>query len=350
MQLDLTYRLPTLEDEEILKDYVQEHYDNRETSISASLGLTSMNYADWVSKVQKMAVKSSDDWGRSNLYLVCFNDHLIGLINIRYEMPEELRDVYGNIGYGVRPSARQMGFATEMLRYALNKCKKHGLDKVVLGCVKDNVASAKTILRCGGQLIKETDGGEYKPGIMKQYYQFRLEDELNEPELWDLYDKDRNLTGETHVRGVWPIPENRYHLVVHIWLRNSEGKYLIAQRSSKRKYNPLKWECQGGAVTKGEDSLTSAIREVKEEVGIDLDPQKGRIVFSRLRDVVDGKRFGDIMDVWLFNCDGEASLLDATTDEVAQTKWVTVEEIEELYDSGEFVQTLEYFFEEVAVI
>ena len=349
MQLNITYHIPTINDEKILREYVQEHYDHGETHISASLGLSSMNYSDWIDKLNNMSlIDKENGWGRSNLYMVCFNDQLIGLLNIRYEMNEELQNIYGNIGYGVRPSARNMGFATEILRHALKECKNHGMKKAVLGCVKSNIASSTVMLRCGGQLIKETNGTEYKPGIMKQYYQFRLEDESNEPELWDLYDKNRNIVATDHIRGQWPIPGNCYHLVVHVWLKNAKGEYLIAQRSAKRKSNPLMWECQGGSVTKGEDSLAGAIREVKEEVGIDVRPENGKLLFSRLRDVVDGKRFGDIMDVWLFEYDGESSLLNATTDEVAQTKWMPAHDIKKLYDDGKLVKTLGYFFEKVA--
>ena len=58
-----------------------------------------------------------------------------------------------------------------------------------------------------------------------------------------------------------------YHLVVHVWIRNSKGEYLISQRSANRPTYPLMWECVGGSVVKGEDSLQGAIREAKEEVG-----------------------------------------------------------------------------------
>ena len=36
------------------------------------------------------------------------------------------------------------------------------------------------------------------------------------------------------------------------------------------------WECVGGSVVKGEDSLQGAVRETKEEVGIDLNPESGQ--------------------------------------------------------------------------
>ena len=98
-------------------------------------------------------------------------------------------------------------------------------------------------------------------------------------EIWDLYDLDNNIIGE-HIRGK-EMPENGYHLVVHIWIRNSAGRYLMTRRSATKKTYPLKWECVGGSVLKGEESLTAAIREVQEEVGIILDPETGRKVMTR---------------------------------------------------------------------
>ena len=170
--MELTYRLPTLEDEQILKEYVQEHYDNGEDHISASIGLTTTDYRDWVEKAHKMSNEPQGPWGRSYLLLCFFNDRLIGLINVRYEMDEAYRDIYGNIGYGVRPSARRVGFATEMLKHGLNVCKDHGMDSAILGCIKENVASAKTMMKCGGELIREETG--YKEGYVNQYYLFKL--------------------------------------------------------------------------------------------------------------------------------------------------------------------------------
>ena len=61
-------------------------------------------------------------------------------------------------------------------------------------------------------------------------------------------------------------------IVVHVWIRNSKGEDLIPQRSANRPTYPLMWECVGGSVVKGENSLVGAIWEAKEEVGVDLMP------------------------------------------------------------------------------
>ena len=159
-------------------------------------------------------------------------------------------------------------------------------------------------------------------------------------ELWALYTADRKLTGRTHIRGE-EIPDGYHHLCVHVWIRNSKGEYLISQRAASRPTFPLMWESVGGSVTAGEDSLTGAIREAEEEVGVRLDPAQGRLVNITVREC-----FQDIKDDWLFLYDGPIDLRNATTDEVADMRWMSVEEIRKLYDAGELVHTLGYFFDD----
>lgn len=165
-------------------------------------------------------------------------------------------------------------------------------------------------------------------------------------EFWDLYTEDRKPIGKTHLRGN-KIPDNKYHLVVHVWIRNSEGKFLISQRAANRPTFPLMWECVGGSVLKGESSIQGAVREAKEEVGVDLSPEKGRIIFSKVRKEIDGKKFNDILDVWLFQYDGAVSLKNATTDEVEQVAWLDSSQIQDLAEQNKLVKTLNYFFTEV---
>ena len=158
-------------------------------------------------------------------------------------------------------------------------------------------------------------------------------------ELWDLYDVNRNLTGKTHERGKL-IPEGFYHLVVHIWIKNKDGKFLISRRSADRKSYPLSLECQGGSVLKGESSIDGAKREVMEEVGIDLSNIDGKLIFTKMR-----YHFRDIMDVWLFEYNGEVDLSKATTKEVCEVMWLSYDEIKNCLVSGELVPTLDYFFD-----
>lgn len=169
---------------------------------------------------------------------------------------------------------------------------------------------------------------------------------IPDAEIWDLYDESRELIGRDHVRGE-QLPIDGYHLVVHVWIRNAKGEYLISQRSANRTAFPLVWECVDGSVLKGEDSLQGALREVKEEVGVDLLPEKGQVILSDIKKIEFGKVVNKIVDVWLFEYDGEVDLGNATTDEVAQVAWMNREQIKELFGHNMFVETMEYFFTEV---
>ena len=166
-------------------------------------------------------------------------------------------------------------------------------------------------------------------------------------EIWDLYNQRRELVGRDHIRGE-VIPEGCYHLVVHAWICNSKGEYLISQRSADRRTFPLMWECVGGSVIKGEDSMRGVLREIREEIGLRLSPECGRLVKSVVREAIDGARHADILDVWEFKYDGPVSLAQATTREVARVCWMTSERIKKLYDEGKLVHTLKYFFDMIS--
>ena len=76
-------------------------------------------------------------------------------------------------------------------------------------------------------------------------------------------------------------------------------------------------------------------------------PESGKVLFTKVRKIIDGRIFNDIMDVWLFEYDGEVDISNATTDEVEQVAWMNREQIKELFEHKMLVETLEYFFSEV---
>lgn len=82
-------------------------------------------------------------------------DKLIGAVNIRHYLNDYLLKEGGHIGDGIRPSERRKGYATLLIRLALDECKKLGIDKVLMVCDKNNIASAKTIIKNGGILENE---------------------------------------------------------------------------------------------------------------------------------------------------------------------------------------------------
>ena len=90
----------------------------------------------------------------------------LGAVNIRHYLNEALLLNGGHIGDGIRPSERRKGYATQMIGLALGECRKHGIEKVLMVCDKENIGSAKSIMNNGGVLENEV----VVDGVTEQRY------------------------------------------------------------------------------------------------------------------------------------------------------------------------------------
>ena len=92
------------------------------------------------------------------------------------------------------------------------------------------------------------------------------------------------------------------------------------------------WECTGGSALAGDDSLTAALREVREETGLRLDPMRGRCVASH-------KVTGRFEDVWLFERDVALDELTLQEGETCGAMLARADEILELRREGRMAPT-----------
>lgn len=162
---------PSLEYKEQILDYKMEFIKNNEF-IHGSAGLQNYDtFEEWYEVNCKNSKESTvlDGFVPASTFLaVSIDDHtLVGLIDIRHRLNEYLLHCGGHIGYSIRKTKRRKGYATEMLKLALEECKKLKLQKVLVTCDKDNIASQKTILSCNGILENEVvDDGK----VFKRYW------------------------------------------------------------------------------------------------------------------------------------------------------------------------------------
>ena len=98
-------------------------------------------------------------------------NRLLGAVNIRHYLTDALLKDGGHIGDGIRPSERRKGYATKMIHLALGECRKLGIDRVLMICNKDNIGSARSIIRNGGVLENEITGSD---GSVLQRYWIQL--------------------------------------------------------------------------------------------------------------------------------------------------------------------------------
>lgn len=103
-------------------------------------------------------------------------------------------------------------------------------------------------------------------------------------EILDVYDEHFQRTGKTVIRRT-PLGENEFILCTHILIQDMNGKFLIQKRSDTKPTRPGEWDITAGAVDAGEDSRMAAIREAKEEVGLDIPEDQMQFLF---RDCIHG--------------------------------------------------------------
>jgi predicted acetyltransferase len=100
----------------------------------------------------------------STLLFGFVDEAIVGRLMLRHSLNDFLRRIGGHIGYVVVPEHRGRGYATEMLRQGLDLARSIGLEKVLVTCDEDNVASRRTIEKCGGEYQDSYSGPEARVG------------------------------------------------------------------------------------------------------------------------------------------------------------------------------------------
>lgn len=171
MDVKLVYSSKEYEKEAF--EYIQEFSDYN-SEINGTGGLDRFdNYDDWLLKIEKDLDFNNIPEVRvpANTYFLVriLDNKIIGMINIRHKLNEVLLEEGGYIGYSIRPTEREKGYGTVMLRLGLQRCKELNLDKVLITCDKINLASAKIIQGNNGILENELYSETFS-GIIQRYW------------------------------------------------------------------------------------------------------------------------------------------------------------------------------------
>lgn len=145
-------------------------------------------------------------------------------------------------------------------------------------------------------------------------------------EYTDLYDENKNLTGEKLFREKGTkliVPKGRYSIVVLAFIENSKGEFLF-QMTSKRKKNV--WATTGGHVKSGQTSKEAIIEEIKEELGIDINENEIKLFKTYKYDDA-------FKDVFYIKKDIDINSLTYQEDEVEYVKYLTKDEILDLINN-----------------
>ena len=150
-------------------------------------------------------------------------------------------------------------------------------------------------------------------------------------EMFDVYTRDRKPTGRVIARGERE-PQGFCRLIVHVCIFDTDKRRMLIQRRQpwKKSYAGM-WDITvSGSVKAGEGSREAIMREISEEIGLDLSSDEVRLVQTMYG-------AGRIDDVYIAVKDADIDSLSLQYDEVAEVRWATLDEIFALQDAGEFV-------------
>jgi predicted acetyltransferase len=161
MQVDVILRTPTEDEEE---EFLRAH---RATSPEVphflhyyEEGMPFRRYLEVLAE-QERGVNLPPNHVPSTFLLAFASGRIVGRVSIRHSLNTFLAQVGGHIGYVVVPEFRRRGYATVMLRLALQIAnKKLGIRRVLVTCDDDNTGSIRTIEKCGGILENIVTGSD----------------------------------------------------------------------------------------------------------------------------------------------------------------------------------------------
>ncbi len=154
-------------------------------------------------------------------------------------------------------------------------------------------------------------------------------------EEMDLYNKDREKTGKTYIRGSKRV-EDSYYMIVHLCIFNDQNQMLIQQRAPEKSLANLRDLSCGGGSKKGESSSGAIERELKEELGADID-------FEKIRPIMTANFDRGFDDIYIIRKNLDIEELTLEKSEVQAAKWASEEEVIDLLKDNKFVAYKENF-------
>ncbi|MGT2846749.1 GNAT family N-acetyltransferase [Streptococcus massiliensis] len=155
-------RRPTEADKTAILDMVAE-FRAAKSADDGFFGEENFIYEDWLETIQAAELGLGLSAGFvPYIQFVAFdeNGRALGFLNLRLRLNEALFERGGHIGYSIRPTECQKGYAKEVLRQGLLEAREKNIKSVLVTCSPDNEASRRTILANGGVYEDKRQEGE----------------------------------------------------------------------------------------------------------------------------------------------------------------------------------------------
>ncbi len=173
-------------------------------------------------------------------------------------------------------------------------------------------------------------------------------------EYIDILNEKGELTGEkatrseVHKYGYW-------HRAIHILLINSKSEILLQRRSPNKEKHPNLWDIScAGHLSSGDTSMSGALREFEEELGIKANKEKMKLIYTIRKSYVPKEGFieNELQDVYLYKADIDINNIKMQKEEVSEVKYVLFETYEKeiLNNNKDFVNRAKEYKEIIETV
>ena len=149
-------------------------------------------------------------------------------------------------------------------------------------------------------------------------------------EYIDIFDENNNPTGIVKEKKQ-AHEDGDFHRTAHIWIINDKNELLLQKRSASKKTHPNCWDISGaGHIKAGESAIDGAIRELKEELGVEVE-EKDLQYIATIKSTKNPKNM-EFQYVYLLNCNKEVEEYIFEDNEVSEVKYIFYKDLEKMVE------------------
>ncbi len=168
-------------------------------------------------------------------------------------------------------------------------------------------------------------------------------------ELLDVVDENDRPTGIRKSKSAIHR-DGDFHRAAHMWIYSDRGEILFQLRSNTKDIFPGLWDITGGHVGAGESYLETAVRELEEELGVSVSPDKLEPLYIQKDPAV----HQEFQYVYLLQLNQAAETFRLQEEEVLEARFFGIEDLKSRLIDGQdrqaFCPVYDYYLNVIDII
>jgi len=162
--MNFELRKLSISDDMDIYEMLQEMPENENGFVNPIKGKTFDEYKQWLISTDSLSKANElvEGWKvPMNVYWLYVDGYPVGFGKLRHFLTDKLREAGGHVGYSIRPSQRNKGYGTILLRMIIEEAKKMNIDKLLLTIRNENTGSIKVALNNNGKVERISEDKHY---------------------------------------------------------------------------------------------------------------------------------------------------------------------------------------------